>query len=300
VTELGGRVGQAVAGRVRSWLSWGQGTVLGDVVARFFQAEMLDRSFVLAAQAFVAFLPIVLILTSAFASDNQQNAIADQINYRFGLAGAAATVVQTLFTTPGVNTGVYWLGLLITLFSAFSLSKRVGRAYASIWRVSPLNTRMMWWRGLAWIAVELGFSFVVTQLRDVAHQAAGVVSVGLFLLVLLTWGAGDVVTQNLLLRGQIPLSRLWVSGLVTAVLRAGVAVWSVAYLPASLSRQAIQYGPVGVVFALFTLLLALAVVTLLGPLVAATVTERDWRTWFRSVPTPVTASVGEQRVVEPM
>jgi hypothetical protein len=63
-----------------------------------------------------------------------------------------------------------------------------------------------------------------------------------------------------------------VAAALVALGRLGVSLWIVAYLSSSLARQAEQYGPIGVVFAIFSGLFAVALTTLAGTLVAAVVT----------------------------
>ena len=133
-------------------------------------------------------MPLILVLTAAFTGTGEDSAMATELIDRFGLAGAARAAVQQLFTTPGAGSGVYWTGLLITLYTAFSLSRRVGRAYAADLGRAAAAARNQVWRGLVWVAIQVALVLVVSTLRSFGreHGTAGKIA----LLVLLLAGLG--------------------------------------------------------------------------------------------------------------
>ena len=240
------------------------------VARRFFELELLDRSFALAAQAFVALLPIVILAVSAFVTDSAVT-ITNSIGDRFGLDDAARSAVRVLFEHPGRAT-VSWLAILISLISAFSLSRRLARAYAAIFGVAPLPRRKSW-HGLAWIALQVSLIIVASMLREL-REGNGVgwaILAAAGLLVL--WFVADVAGLRLLVP-LAPVRLVVASALVSSGGRAVLAVWSFAYMPRSLSGQAEQYGPIGLTFAIFTYLLAGAIVYLVAPLLVTT-----WVSW---------------------
>ena len=100
------------------------------LVARIGQLELLDRSYTLAAQTFVTLLPLILAIASALASPGS-NLVAQEFIKRFGLVGAAAKSVEELIQVR--SEGIYWIGLALTLYAAFTLSKRASRAYNAVW-----------------------------------------------------------------------------------------------------------------------------------------------------------------------
>ena len=104
-----------------------EGTVVGDLLESLRRTRAVDMSYTIAAQAFVALFPLVLVVTGAFTANADDSVFARELVDRFGLAGAARLAVEQLFTTPSSGSGVYWLGLLITLLSAVSLARRVTR-----------------------------------------------------------------------------------------------------------------------------------------------------------------------------
>ncbi|HYO17202.1 MAG TPA: hypothetical protein VES02_00850, partial [Dermatophilaceae bacterium] len=128
------------------------------LVARVGQLELLDRAYTLAAQSFVALFPLILAIAAAVASPGS-NVIAEEFIRRFGLAGAAAQAVQDLIVVR--SEGIYWLGLALTVYAAFTLSKRASRAYNAVWATPQLPVRAQW-RALVWIVVQLLLVLMVT------------------------------------------------------------------------------------------------------------------------------------------
>lgn len=243
------------------------------VVERFFALELLDRSFGLAAQAFVALLPLVIVIVSAFVTDSAA-ALANSIGDRFGLDTTARTALKVLFEHPG-QAAISWLAILISLISAFSLARRLARAYAVIFGVPPLPRRKSW-HGLVWVGLQMALLIVASMLRDLRQESGPALAVAALLGLLVLWFVVDMA--GLLLLVPRAARRLMVaSAVVSSLGRAGIAVWAYVYLSRSLESQASQYGPIGVTFALFTYILVGVLVYLIAPLLVTT-----WVSWRRN------------------
>ena len=241
------------------------------VVRRFFDLELLDRSFGLAAQAFVALLRLVIVIVSVFV-DNTGQVIADQVGSRFGLDDAARTAIRGLFAESDDVTVVSWLAIAITAISAFSLARRLSRVFARIFEVPPLQ-RSESWRGLVWIGLQMAMFVAASTLRDI-RSGSGLVAAALAVVALISlWFGADYAGLRLL----VPAAsrRLAVaSAVVSSVGRVGLSAWAALYFPASLSDQAAQFGPIGVTFAIFTYILAGVLVYVCAPLLVTT-----WVQW---------------------
>ena len=241
------------------------------LVARVGQLELLDRAYTLAAQSFVALFPLILAIAAAVASPGS-NVVAEELIKRFGLAGAAAKAVEDLIVVR--TQGVYWLGLLLTVYAVITLSKRASRAYNAVWGTPQLPVRSQW-RALVWIVVQLLLVVLVTELRGVVRAAGPVLALLTASLILAVWFAAEAFTQGLLTRGLVARRRILVSASFATVGRLGILVWSAIFLTPSIIRQAETYGPIGVVFALFTGLLVYWAVLLGATLLAAVITDPD-------------------------
>ena len=240
------------------------------ILDRVKALELLDRCYTLAAQTFVALLPLVLVLAALLTSEGEESVIAEDLITRFGLVGAGEQAMRQLIVVS--QGGIYWLGVLIILYSAFSLSKRLGRAYNAAWGTPQLPPSEQW-RGLVWIGLQVTMIYTVTELRGILRVSGPIATVASAGLILLVWFVGEYLTQSLLTRRAVARDRLLLAAGLVTVGRLGVVVWGGLYLSAALSRQAESYGPIGVVFGLFTSLFASWVAILGGTLLAATLTE---------------------------
>jgi membrane protein len=241
------------------------------LVARIGQLELLDRAYTLAAQTFVTMLPLILAIAAAVSSPGS-NLVAEEFIRRFGLVGAAAKSVQDLIVVR--SEGIYWVGLALTLYAAFTLSKRASRAYNAVWGTPQLPIRDQW-RALVWILVQLVLIVMVTELRGFARDSGPVLALMAGAVILLGWAGAEVLTQTLLTRGQVARSRILLAAVFATIGRLGIVVWSAFFLTRSMVRQAEAYGPIGVVFALFSGLLIYWVVLLGSTLLAAVLTDPD-------------------------
>jgi len=258
------------------------------LVLRVRQLELLDRAYTLAAQSFVTMLPIIIIIAAALSAPGRTSVVAEEFIARFGLVGAAARAIEDLIIVP--DAGVYWLGLILTCYAAFTLSKRASRAYNAIWGTEQLPIRAQW-RSLVWVAVQVGLIMVVTQLRDLARSSDSLVLWSLA--VVAVWGAAELFTQTLLTNGQVPRRRMIVAVVFATIGRVGISLWTVFYLSESMVRQAESYGPIGVVFALFTGLLVDWVVVMGATLLAAVLTYPDVGTRPSPTPSELDAAQGD-------
>lgn len=243
-----------------------------ELLARISQLELLDRSYTLAAQTFVALLPLLLVLSAMLTGDGESSIVAEEMIARFGLVGAAATAARELIAVR--QQGVYWMGLVLTVYACLSLSRRASRAYNAVWKTPQLPIKQQW-RGLVWIALQIVMIWLVTSLRGVVRDSGAALATALAVVIVLVWFGVEAFSQNLLTRGAIARGRLLLAAGFVTVGRLGLVVWGEVFLSQSLARQAVSYGPIGVVFGMFTSLLGIWLVYLGGTLLAAVLTDPD-------------------------
>jgi membrane protein len=237
---------------------------------RVRELELLDRSYTLAAQTFVALFPLILVLAGLITAEGQESVVAEGLIERLGLVGAGAVATRELIVIQ--NRGIYWLGAVVVLFSALSLARRLGRAYNAIWRTPALRPSEQW-RGLVWIGVQVALLAAVSELRAVARVSGTGAALALVVCILALWFAAEFVIQRLFTHGAVDRQRLMLAAGFVTVGRLGIVIWGGLYLAPALSRQADSYGPIGVVFGLFTALFASWAAILGGTLLAAGLTE---------------------------
>lgn len=258
------------AGVVARGRQWFEASFPGEVLRRFFALELIDRSFALAAQAFVALLPLVIVVVSAFVTDSAET-ISESIGDRFGLDDAARTALRVLFAHPG-TAAFSWVAILISLVSAFSLARRLARTYAVLFDVPPLP-RSKSWHGLVWIVLQVSLFLLASLLRDLRQGSGTVVAFLAVVGLLALWWGADAAGLRLLVPSA-PRRLVYASAVLSSIGRVFIAAWAGVYMPASLSQQADQYGPIGVTFAIFTYILVGVMAYLVAPLLVTT-----WVRW---------------------
>jgi len=241
------------------------------VFRRFFELELLDRSFGLAAQAFVALLPLVILIVAVFAGSDG-SVIANQLIERFGLEGAAADAVSSLFDSPAPTFVISWTALFITSYSAFSLSRKLSRTYGAIFQIPSLLPKQLG-RGMAWVLLQVVMFAISAGLRNLWRDSD--LAVGLlagfatFIFWLLTEYAGiRLLVPSINARLLVP------AAILSSIGHMGIIVWAAVYMPRTLQTQAEQFGPIGVTFSLFTLILVGVVVMLVAPLLVGVYAQR--------------------------
>lgn len=245
----------------RSWL--------GTFYDRVLELRLIDQVYQVSASVFVAYIPLILALAAVLTGG--QTAVAEAIVTRFRLTGSAAATVLRLLDSP--SSGVYWLGLVIILWSAISIGRKFSRMYTDIWQVPRLRLNQQWRAGV-WLVMQLSMMASIAFIRDVWGPVGTgriVVYVGASVIV---WWAVEYAAQFILTAGQVPQRRLVVAAAVVTVGRVGLGVWTATYLADSLANQALTYGPIGVVFSIFTYIVSAVGVIVVGTLLASIWTDR--------------------------
>jgi hypothetical protein len=241
------------------------------VVRRFLELELLERSVALAAQAFIALLPIVILVVSLFVTDVGAT-ISEQFGDRLGLDSITTAAIEALFSENVGRRTISWLAVIMILVSAFSLARRLARVYANVFELPPLK-RSENWRGLVWIVLQVVMMLLASTLKQVRDDRGWLLFVAAGIALVAVWFGTDMASLRLLVPSAA--TRLVVaSAVVSTVGRIFVGVWTAVYFARSLSDQAQQYGPIGVTFALYTYLLVAVIVYVGSPLLVTT-----WVTW---------------------
>jgi hypothetical protein len=84
--------------RIEKRIEWGLDTYPGEVVRRFFELQLIDKSLGLSAQAFIALLPMLIVVISVVLKSNGE-VVGEFIIDRFALAGVSKQAVTALFAT---------------------------------------------------------------------------------------------------------------------------------------------------------------------------------------------------------
>jgi membrane protein len=228
----------AVLGFGRSW------------IARFLAVQGIDRAMALAAQAFSALIPLIIVY-SAFAPRQDGQDFASELIDRFDLNGSAAASVRSAFTSPStVQSSINVISVLLVIISALSFSRGMQRLYEGAYRQPTLGMRNTA-RGLMWLLMLVVYVSVRPVLADVATSAAFKLVASLAFAAVV-WTA----TPYLLLGRRLEWHELVPGAFLTAIGMSALSVSSVIWFPRSISASAEQFGSMGVAFALLSWLFA--------------------------------------------
>ncbi|GGJ77797.1 hypothetical protein GCM10010123_04820 [Pilimelia anulata] len=244
--------------RLARWAAGPAGRFAVAVFGRL-RSSLVESALVLAAQAFLALFPLLIVVYSV-APPVLRTALLDAARARFGGAGdTAAAVADLLAGTEEVRGGLTAGGALLVLASATAFARALQRMYQRMWRLPPLGLRG-WWRSVAWLGGAFGYLAAVAA---AAWLGDGPVPAGL-----VAGAAGPALwwwTPHLLLGGRVTWRALAPLALLTATAQVVVARLTAVVMPRAIRTSEAEYGPIGVVFAIESWL-----VVVCGVLVACT------------------------------
>ena len=235
---------------------------------RFLEVQGVDRAMALAAQAFSALIPL-LIVSSAVISREEGESFADDLIDRFDLSGSAADSVELAFTSSQtVEDSISILGLLLLIFAGLSFTRGLQRLYEGAYGLPSRGYRNTPW-GLAWLALIALYATLRPVLAGVFNDGAVRASVSLAL------AAGAwTITPYLLLGRRLDWRRLVPGAILAAVGMTALGASSVIWLPETISSSAEQFGAIGVAFALLSWVVGAAFVLVAAATGGAVISER--------------------------
>lgn len=271
--------------RAVRWFAALKGGFAGRCTARAFEIQITDRMLALAAQAFLALLPLVIVVASV-APDSVTDSLVEVLRKHVGLSGGSTTGDIEVIASATDEAGVTAIGALLVLLAATSFSRALQRVYERAWRLPPGGLRSAW-RPLAWIIgilvyfLLLGLTFKVS-LGGVPWTLARWLLTTAGSLVLWSW------TPFVLLSGRVRWRALWPTALATSCGTVLLGVFSAKYVPHLLTTNERRYGTIGVAFAIESWLVVLFAVVVAATVVGTVLVETPGRVgvWARGAREP--------------
>lgn len=212
----------------------------------------------LASSALTTLVPLSLLVGAVLSNFVHYDA-AERIIKRYGLTGAGATAVDSLFSpAEGTSVSVGVFGVVFLTISVLSFARASQRLFEQTWELKPLgvrNTR----KGLWWI-LTLGGYAVVNGLLSAAggggwSRLAAAAGEALVTAAFLVWSGWILSAKRISPPDLLPF------GITAAVLTAACAAGARIYLPRLFNSYASRYGVVGAVFAMISAIFAVMLVT---------------------------------------
>jgi membrane protein len=247
-------------GRLKYAGSWAE-----SLWQRLDTADFINRAMVLAATLLLCVVPFFLIVTALAGG----SAAAD-LTRRFGLSSAAAADVGRLVTsssaTSSAVTGLSWVFFVL---GGLAGSTAIQQLYQRVFDLPARRGRDVV-RAFVWMGLVVGLMFLATAATPGLRKNAPV----------LAWFVGFVAITGFfwfsmwfLLAGRIPWRGLLPCAVATGACWTGMTAVFSAVLSDMIVSYDQKYGPIGAVFALMSLFIAIGVVLILGAALGLVWTE---------------------------
>jgi membrane protein len=220
-----------------------------------------------AAVLLLCLVPFLIVLQSLAGRSGATGLVR-----RFGLSEEAANAVRQALTSPsgasGTISGLSWVFFIL---GGIAAAAAIQELYERVFEVEGRGFRHTP-RRVVWLAAAVGFSLVASWLQPKLHHVGGIMLIAVVALVGAT--AFWWFSMWLLLAGKMAWRELFPSALATGIFWLGMVVVFRLTMSSTIISNFRKYGPIGVVFALMSLLIAIGVVIMLGALVGLAWRER--------------------------
>jgi membrane protein len=242
--------------------------------------EAFNLALILAAQAFLTLVPLVIVI-AAFTPRLLGVQLSAQLQGALGLANSPLAF-KAILASPGRVARVGGtVGLVLLLSAGLSFVTALQRAYEKVWQLPRLSVVRSSWRVVIWLAV-CTLALPASGLADAALRAvpggtAVLVLIGLAGTVLFWWW-----TPHLLLGARADWRALLPSAVLTGGLLAGLIWLSPLIMPTLVGSTEGEFGVFGTVFVVMLWLTFVCSVVVLGAILGEAV-ARDRRVapWTR-------------------
>jgi membrane protein len=199
--------------------------------------------------------------------------VADTLTRYTGLNGQAAADVGRLFASPAatVSAVVGTASMVFWVLGGIAAASALQEIYEQVFDLPHRGTSFIP-RRLAWLAVLIGTSPLTGWAGPGLRHVGGPV---LLAAAGLVWATGFWwLTMWILPAGRIPWRTLFRAACATGVLYVAMeVVFSLVFSAMVISNEK-KYGPIGIIFALVSYLIAIGVVVILGAVMGFVWQER--------------------------
>jgi membrane protein len=239
----------------------------GGLVERLAEVGIVTSAVVLAAQAFLALIPLLMAIV-ALAPPGVAEVMVGQLRQRFGLTGGTDEMIVDLSgQRDQLRSTITVLSAVVVLLSATAFTRALQRVYEAAWGLPRVGLRGSV-RGLVWLGgLVLYLTVIGLGLRLAGGGFSGTLLRGALLVagaLLLWWW-----TPFLLLLGRVQPRALLPTGVLTAATALLLGGVSNVVVPRMVRTNERQYGTIGTVFAIESWFVVVAATIVLAAVAGA-------------------------------
>lgn len=235
---------------------------------RLNSLDFINKGMLFAAVLLLCFFPFVIVANALVG----QSTVTGLVRH-LGLNQQAAKDVSDLFTSSSsTSDAVTGTAYAFFILGGIAAASAVQDLYERSFELDSGGLKDVF-RRLVWLAATVGCVSLAAVAGPWVHNAVGIWLVGLLGLVGLTgyWW----LTMWFLLSRRVSWRALFPSAIATALFWVGMEVVFSFIFSGTVISDDKKYGPIGVVFALMSWLVAIGVVIILGAVVGLVWRERE-------------------------
>jgi membrane protein len=243
----------------------------GRVISELLRVEFIDRTVVVAAQSLFALVPLIMV-AGAFAPEAVRDSMISQFGGVMAIPESAMKPMTDAVSAEQIRTQTGLVGMLVVLVSASSFARSLQRLFEKTWEQPhrgglPGVRRSLGWM-VACVAYVQALVLVLSILRGFPGSSVLRITTQVTLSALLWWWSAHV-----LLEGRVRWRMLWPAALLTGAAMAALTHGSQVVMPPYVQSNVDQFGPLGVVFAASTWLLAFGAAIVIAGVLGRVIVE---------------------------
>ena len=254
--------------RMRSLKDTYEGSSAEHLWSRLNALDFINKGMLFAAVLLLCFFPFIIV-ANALAG---QSAVTGLVRH-LGLNQEAAKDVSGLFTSSSATSNaVTGTAYLFFLLGGIAAAAAVQDLYERSFELEAGGLKDIF-RRFVWLVGTVGWVSLVALVGPWLHNAVGLWFVAIlgFVTVTLYWW----LTMWFLLSARVSWRPLLPSAVATALFWVGMEIVFSFIFSGTVISDDKKYGPIGVVFALMSWLIAIGVVIILGAVVGLVWRERN-------------------------
>jgi membrane protein len=253
-----------------------------DFAERLIAVRIVESSIVLAAQAFLALFPLVIVV-SAVVPQGVSTGLLNELRRRFGVSGESAGALQKVLVDHGaIQQSLSVISFILVIGSATAFTRALQRVYQNAWGLPKLGLRGLW-RGVAWLLGLVAYLSVLGAVAHLIKNGGALQPIATILGFGLWWW-----TPFLLLGGRVRARALLPAAVIITAAQLAASIASSIVVPRTIRNNESSYGPIGAVFALESWFVVVCGILVVGATLGAAIGLSDSRlgTWVRGKSDP--------------